>query len=272
MKKTMKWAGIVLGGLIALLFLAGVALYPIGMEKLTRTYPDIPVEMVDIPTGPDAAARGRDIAISWGCEACHGEDLSGMLFVDAPIIGTFSVPNLTSGEGGIGSAYTDIDWVRAIRHGVKPNSQIEIFMYDYYSTMSDPDLGALIAYLKQIPPVDSDYPPMRFGSIFPIAPAIGLFTPAAEVIDHSVPRPADPVPGATIEYGRYLSVTCAECHRTNLADKLEDWSQEDFVRALRTGVLPDGKQINPAMSLNIFGEMNDTEVAALWLYLKSLSR
>jgi hypothetical protein len=41
MKKIMKWTGSILGGLIALLVLAGVVLYPIGMEKLTQTYPSL---------------------------------------------------------------------------------------------------------------------------------------------------------------------------------------------------------------------------------------
>ncbi len=270
MKKIMKWTGIVLGGLIGLTLLAGLALYPSGMEKLTRSYPNIPVETVHIPADPDAVARGRHISIVWACAKCHGEGLSGMLLADDPILGTIPASNLTSGKGGIAKSYTDADWIRAIRHGVKPNSRVEVFMYDYYSTMSDRDLGALIAYLKQIPPVDSDYPATRFGPIFAIAPAVGLFTPAAELIDHGAPRPADPMPGATIDYGRYLSALCAECHGTSLADKLEKWKQEDFIRALQTGVLPNGKQISRAMPLKTYGEMNDMELAALWLYLQSL--
>jgi mono/diheme cytochrome c family protein len=179
MNKYVKRTGIVLGGLISLTLLAGLVLRPIGMKKLTRTYPDIPVETVNIPTDPDAVARGRQVSISQNCAECHGEDLSGTLFIDAPVIGTFSAPNLTSGEGGISNSYTDIDWVRAIRHGVKPNGRVEIFM-DGYSTMSDRDLGDLITYLKQIPPVDADYPATDYGAIFPIAPALGLFIPSVE--------------------------------------------------------------------------------------------
>jgi len=134
--------------------------------------------------------------------------------------------------------------------------------------MSDRDLGALNAYLKQIPPVDSDYPAMHFGPIVPIAPAVGLFTPAAELIDHDAPRPADPAPGATKEYGRYLSVICAGCHGNSVAGKLEKWNQEDFIRTIHTGVLPDGKQLGPTMSSKTFSEMNDMELSALWLYFR----
>jgi mono/diheme cytochrome c family protein len=227
------------------------------------------VEAVNIPTGSDAVTRGRHISIVWKCTECHGEDLSGILFTNDPFLGTISSSNLTTGKGGIANIYTDIDWIRAIRHGVKPDSRVEVFMYDY-STMSDRDLGDLIAYLEQIPPVDSDFSAMRIGPISAIAPAVGLFVPAAEQIDHSAPRPADPVPDITIEYGKYLSAICSECHGPSLAGKLGKWRQEDFIRAVRTGVLPDGKQISPAMPLKTFGEMNDMELAALWLYLQSL--
>ncbi|MBI3167068.1 MAG: cytochrome c [Chloroflexi bacterium] len=270
MKKIVKWASIVIGGLIVLAFLAGMALYSIGMKKLTQTYPNIQVEAIKLPTNPDAIANGRHIAVVWECTKCHGEDLSGKLITDDPILGTIPSSNLTAGEGGIAGIYTDIDWVGAIRHGVKPDGRVEVIMYNY-STMSDQDLGDLIAYLKQVPPVDSNHPAMSLGPILPIAPALGLLTPAAELIDHDAPRPVDTVQGATIEYGKYLSVLCTECHGnqpTGLATKVANWKQEEFIRAFQTGVLPNGKQLSPAMKN--FGEMNDAELTALWLYLQSL--
>lgn len=189
-----------------------------------------------------------------------------MLLTNDAILGMIPTPNLTAGTGGIGGAYSDTDWVRAIRHGVKPDGRNESFMNNY-STLSDQDLGDLIAYLKQIPPVDAEYPAMRLGPIVPIAPAIGLGAPAAGEIDHAAPRPVDPVEGATIEYGKYLFAICSECHSTEVAGILENWSQEDFMRAFRTGVLPDEKPLPPAMPLKTFGELNDMELTALWLCL-----
>ncbi len=266
MKSIIKWTAIVLGGLIGLAALAGVALYPGGKKTLTRTYADIPVETVAIPSGAEAVRRGEHVASIWGCTKCHGEDLSGTLLANDAFLGTIPAANLTSGKGGIGKSYSEADWVRAIRHGVKPDSRGEVFMYNY-SRLSDQDLGALIAYLKQIPPVDTAYPAMHLGPIVPLAPAVGLFRPAAEMIDHAARRAADPVEGATVEYGKYLFAICGECHSTKVASELEDWSQEDFMRTFRTGVLPDGKKLTPAMSLKNFGELNDTELAALWFYL-----
>lgn len=263
MKRLVKGIGVAFGGVIGLALLSGVILYPIGMGKLTRSYPSIRVEALSIPSDPDSVVHGKHVASVWGCNKCHGENLGGILLDNDPFLGTIPASNLTSGEGGIAQFYSDADWIRAIRHGVKRDGRGENFMYEY-STMSDRDLRDLIAYLKQIPRVDSDYPAEHLGPILAVASAVRLFTPTVERIDHSSPRPADPVPGATIEYGKYLSAICFECHSPNLASKVGNWKQQDFIRAVRTGVLPNGKQLGPAMKS--FGEMNDTELTALWYY------
>jgi cytochrome c553 len=266
MKKLLRCSTIVLGAGIGLLFLTGLVLYAIGMNKLTRSYPDIPVETISIPTDSNAITRGEHIAVTWSCTYCHGDDLSGKLIEENSLMGTIPATNLTSGSGGIGNSYADIDWIRAIRHGVKPDGRVEIMMNNYY-TMSDQDLGDLIAYLKQIPPVDSNLPALHVGSILPLAPAIGYLVPAAEQIDHDAPRPADPAPGATVEYGGYLSGICMGCHSANLGSKVVGWSQEDFLRMMRTGVFPDGGQLGSGMPL--YDDMNETELTALWLYFET---
>jgi cytochrome c553 len=275
MKKIIRWTGFIIGSFIGLILLTSLVLYPIGKKKLTRSYSGIQVESVRIPTDADAIARGRHVSVIWACTNCHGEDLSGKLFTRDPIGGTIptfgAIPasNLTSGKGGIARSYTDVDWIRAIRHGVKPNNKPEIFMY--VTTMSDQDLGDLIAYLKQIPPVDSDSSAIKWGPIIPIASAIGIFPPVAGSINHNAPHPTDPAPGATIEYGRYLSAICAECHVNGVANAVKKWKQEDFIRTLHTGIALDGKQIGPTMSSKTFREMNDMELSALWLYFRTQS-
>ncbi len=174
MGRIMKWAGIVFVGLIVLGLLAGLALYPIGIQQLKRSDPGVPVEAIAVPSGTDAIARGKHVAIERACDECHGADLSGKLLADVPIVGTIPATNLTSGKGGAATSYSDADWVRAIRHGVKPDGRSEFFMYDY-SRVSDQDLGALIAYLKQVPPVDSDYPAMHVGPLSAIV--LGVWHP-----------------------------------------------------------------------------------------------
>ena len=271
MKKFIKWTSLVLGGLFMLSAFAGLVLYSIGMKKLNQTYPNIAVETVNIPTDADAVARGKHVATIWACTRCHGENLSGMKITNdplsgmVPLLGTIFAPNLTSGNGGIAASYTDTDWVRAIRHGVMRDGGVEVLMFDY-STMSAQDLGDLMAYLKQVPPFDTNYPEMRYGPILPVVFNIGLLSPAAEKIDHSASRPVDPVPAATVEYGGYLSVVCTACHGNLIGSVVKTWKQDEFIHTFQTGILSDGKQFGPTMSSSTFREMTDTELNALWLY------
>jgi len=271
MKNFIKWTAIVFGGLFVLIAISGLMLYPMGVKKLNQTYPNLVVETVDIPTDVDAITRGKHIATIWACTRCHGEDLSGMMIKSdplsglVPLLGKISAPNLTSGKGGVASSYTDTDWVRAIRHGVTPEGQGEVLMFDY-SIMSDRDLGDLIAYLKQLTSVDTNYPEMNDGPILPIVAAAGLLPPAATTIDHSAPHSANLTPDATVEYGRYLSVICISCHGNSVGNVVKNWKQDEFIQTFKSGVLPDGKQFGPTMSSNTSREMTDTELTALWLY------
>ena len=183
--------------------------------------------------------------------------------------GRIPASNLTTGNGGIATGYRETDWIRAIRHGVKQNGQGEIFMYDY-SAMSDKDLGDLIAYLKQLSPVDAKYPAIRYGPVFPVAVACGLFTPVAGSINHDVQHVPHPEPAINKAYGEYLFTGCRGCHSTGVTPKLQaKWSLDDFVKIMRQGVLPNGKTITKSMPVTTYGEMNDTELAALWNYLRS---
>jgi mono/diheme cytochrome c family protein len=270
MKRLLKGCVILLVAGMGLLLLAGFILYATGLQKLKRSYPVTSVETVTIPQDADAVAHGKHIAIIWSCTKCHGDDLGGKLIANSSFSGIIPASNLTSGDGGIAASYSDADWVHAIRYGIKPNGRAEILMNNYW-TLSDQDLGDLLAYLKQLPPVNSNQPPMRFGIMTPIMAAIDYRTPAAERIDPNVPRPALITAGATIEYGQYLSAVCTECHQAkNIGVALKDWSQDDFVRAFHNGILPNGNHLDQAMPLKTYGELNQEELTALWLYFHSL--
>lgn len=55
------------------------------------------------------------------------------------------------------------------------------------------------------------------------------------------------------------------------AGNLGHWTYEGFATALRTGITPDGKVLDPAvMPWPMALEMTDTELEALWLYIRSL--
>src|SRR5262245_49806913 len=118
MKKFFKWAGIVLGSLLALLIVVFFVLAFKGRSMMNKTY-DVQVESLTIPTDSESISNGEHW-VKAECIGCHGDDLSGGPFFEAPF-GYFDAINLTPGEGGIGTEFSDEDWVRALRHGVKPD-------------------------------------------------------------------------------------------------------------------------------------------------------
>jgi hypothetical protein len=52
--------------------------------------------------------------------------------------------------------------------------------------------------------------------------------------------------------------------------ELAGWSESDFIQAMRTGVTPDGQEMDPFMPWKNISKMTDDELKALWMYLQSL--
>jgi mono/diheme cytochrome c family protein len=294
MKKIIKIIGIVLGGLVGVLLLAGVVLYFIGNSRLNKTY-DIPPSNITLPTDAASIEFGKHRAETL-CEGCHGPDLSGIdNWFSAPPIGTIDSANLTSGEGGIGGEFTTEDYVRAIRHGIDRAGK-PIFMTAVSSTayLSDEDLGAIIAYLKTIPPVDHTIRGRHFTPLARILLAAGVLGKLpAESVSHEIHVVA-PARGATTEYGEYLVNTndCHVCHGQNLnggsypdptikkispnltpGGELGFWTEEQFINTIRTGKTPGGHELNPEfMPWKNYRLFQDDELKAIWSYLQSLPK
>lgn len=119
MKATLHWAGIAVGVVAGLLILGILVLYSAGRMRLNKKY-EVPPEMIAIPNDAESLNEGKRIFQYRGCEACHGEQLQGLIYLDNPAIGQVITPNLTSGQGGIGAQRTDKDLIRAIKHGIRP--------------------------------------------------------------------------------------------------------------------------------------------------------
>lgn len=118
MNRYLKWTGISLGGLLGLAIVIIVVLMLVGGARFNRTY-DIPVAAINVPTDPASVARGKHLVEAIAlCQECHGDNLAGDTVIDDPVFARIVASNLTPGRGGIGGTYSDIDYVRAIRHGV----------------------------------------------------------------------------------------------------------------------------------------------------------
>lgn len=294
MGKFLKWIGKLLVSLIGLLLIAVIVLYALGTGRLNKKF-SVTAEALPIPADAASVARGEHFA-QIQCQGCHGDNMAGGLkFFDDPAFGVAYAPNLTPGKGGLGGSLSDADYIRAIRHGIRPDGTPMLVMPNtalYH--LSDEDLGAVIAYAKSLPPVDNvvEGPP-TLRILGRVLAGAGQLPPlAAEAIDHTGPRPVAPQRGATAEYGDYLvaSIGCSQCHGPQLSGghppepdappapnltpggELLGWTGADFTKAMRAGLTPGGRQLNEAMPWKNFGHMTDDELTAVWLYLHSLPK
>jgi len=295
MKKIFRRIGIMLGSLVGLIMVVGVILFLMGNARLNKTY-DFPPSNITVPTNAASIAYGKHWAESL-CEGCHGADLSGIenWFEGGPL-GTIDSANLTSGDGGVGQEFTsDEDYVRAIRHGIDPEGK-PLFMPAVASTahLSDDDLGAIIAYIKSVPPVDHKTNGKQFTPLAKILYVAGMLPQLpVEVVSHETQVTA-PEPGVSAEYGEYMVNThdCHLCHGPNLnggpfpnptitkispnltpGGELAFWTEEQFINTIRTGTTPSGHELDPElMPWKSFSLFTDDELKAVWVYLQSLPK
>lgn len=292
MKKVLKWLGIVLAGLAAIVLLVVAGIYIASEMRVNKTY-DIAVSPITLPTDAASIEEGARLTIIRGCNDCHDADFGGKVLIDDPMLGTFHTANLTSGAGSATNGFSVEDWDRAIRHGIDPEGKgVLIMPSNEFAALSDEQLGQIVAYLQTVPPVDREQPE-------PVARLLGrlLFLMGevpllpVESIDHTADPPAAIAPSASVEYGAYMVTTCIGCHQPNLAGgpipgaapgdppsanltpagNLANWTLEDFTHTLRNGVTPEDKALDPTqMPWTMTQHMTDVEIEAIWLYLNSL--
>lgn len=288
MRKALKWIGISLGGLIGLALVAGVVLAQIGRARLHDTY------QVTATLPPEALANasaemGARIAVTRGCTDCHAEGMKGKVFLDIPP-GLIVAPNLTKGLGGVGARYSNVgDWNRATRYGVRPDgSTLLPFMpYDFFNRLSDSDAASVALYLATLPPVDNVLPAAKVRPLGYIIMGLPSQSPSTKIAEIQKPRttPA-PASGPTAEYGQYIaSTTCVGCHSENMLggphydpagqfapglSHVGVWPTVDFIRALRTGVAPGGRQLTHWMPWKAYAQFTDDELTALHEYIKTI--
>jgi cytochrome c553 len=277
-------------GALAVLGVVGYGMaFTISDRKLAETH-DVAVAPLSIPDGADAIAWGGHLVRSVaGCRDCHGADLAGTVMGDDPVV-RLVAPNLTPGRGGIGGQLSTDDWVRAIRHGVRRDGRSLLVMPSYaYARLTDGDLGAMVAFLSQLPPVDHELPSTRVKPLGRAVIATGAFDnemAARKVPDRSAFDDVDP--GMSVAYGSYLATIsgCTSCHRADLKGgpygapaappvpdispaALADWDTDDFFRAMRQGLRPDGTELSESMPWRFLQGMTDDELHAIWLFLRS---
>ena len=251
------------------------------------------------------AQRGAYLAKAGGCVGCHTEatkdagPFAGGRAIESPF-GTFYGPNITPHPtAGIGSWKED-DFVRAMRHGKRPDGAhyYPSFPYASFTLITDVDLRDLWAYLRTFP--SSDRANRKHDLSFPFGwrPLLAAwkwlyFTPG--------PFSPDPARSAQLNRGAYLVTAlghCGECHtpRNFLAapeadrflaggemggkripnltpTRLKKWGDEELKEFLVSGLTPDGDAASEMMEeviRNTTSQLTPEDLAAMIAYLRTL--
>jgi len=165
----------------------------------------------------DTVEQGEYLVRAGGCFSCHtaagGQPLAGGRALSTPF-GTFYSPNITPDpETGIGG-WTDAQFLRALREGVRPDgaNYFPVFPYPSFTGITDSDALAIKAYLFSIPPVHRQNRPHDIG--FPLS---WRFLQIGWKMLFFKPGPFRPTPERSAGYNRgaYLITAlahCGECH------------------------------------------------------------
>jgi mono/diheme cytochrome c family protein len=202
-------------------------------------------------------------------------------------------PNISPDkETGIG-AWTDEEIKRAIiggisRHGRQLHPEMP---YHYFNLLSAPELKAMVMYLRSMPPVKNALPKMPNYVAGPNSPRVPM-----DSIQLTAPSDA-------IKRGQYLVrlAGCETCHtprnvegfikgmefaggsvfrhRNEEADAASNltpdptgigsYNEQQFIQIIRTGH-SGGRAINSAMPWHFYRNMTDSDLKAIFAYLKAL--
>ncbi|MBV8653021.1 MAG: cytochrome c [Alphaproteobacteria bacterium] len=264
------------------------------------------------PTTPDpaAAARGQYLANAANCVGCHTDkEHGGALFaggkaVDTPF-GAYYSHNITPDPvNGIG-AWSDADFLRALRRGVSPTGAhyFPAFPYTSFTRMTDDDIRDIHAYLLTLTPEPTKNRPHDVS--FPYDVRLTMVPWRMLYFTPGVFQP-DPNHDATWNRGAYLVTAvahCGECHTPrdflgaveddrafgggtlygpgakhapnitpDPADGIGKWSLDNIVTVLKFGQLPNGDFVSAPMSEVVTGtaKLTDADRMAIAVYVKSL--
>jgi mono/diheme cytochrome c family protein len=292
MYKWMKRTCVALAALAAL----GVATVVVGKqlgERKLRRVVKVSVAPLNTHVNGGYLEQGRYLFATRGCADCHGASGAGREVIRSGAMLIVS-PNISAGENSATKNYSGEDWVRTLRHGVKPDGRpIMIMPSEDYNRLTDDDLAAVIAYVRQLPPVPGRIRAIELPVAVKVLYAFGVVKDAAEMIDHNLPPEVPVKVEVSVAHGAYVAKTCIGCHGPTFSGGMipgapPEWpapanltpgsgsamvryrSPEVFMAMLRSGKRPDGSAISSVMPFGSLRQMNDTDVRALHSYLQSL--
>ena len=300
----MAWRRVVLmsiaATLAALVVAAVVALNLRGEAPLPATTEEVPATAAQV-------ARGAYLARVGSCAGCHtargGAAYAGGRGIETPFGKVFAgnlTPDVATGLG----AWSSADFWRALHHGRSRDGRLlyPAFPYPNYTQVTREDSDALYAYLRSLPAVAQPRTPHALR--FPFSTQAALAVWRALYFRPGQP-PEDLSRSAEWNRGAYLVQGlghCTACHTPRNALGAErkaqalgggtvagqgwyapaldmpaeagvaQWSLQDVVALLQTGVAPQGSVTGP-MAEVVFRStqhLTPTDARAIAVYLQAL--
>jgi mono/diheme cytochrome c family protein len=253
----------------------------------------------------ETIARGKTLTDTADCGNCHTADpakpFAGGKRIDTPFGGVYSANLTPDRDSGLG-AWSDDDFVRALRYGVDPDGSryYPAFPYPHFTKLIKPDVLAIRAYLATLAPVrNTPQPPeLRWPLNYRVLMRVWNFA-------FFRPGIFEPDQNKSAEWNRggYLvegAAHCGACHtprnffgaekrgqkfggglvdgwfapRLDGADRsgLKSWSADDIVEYLQSGRNAKSHAGGPMTEvvLNSTSRLSDGDVRAIAVYLKDV--
>jgi cytochrome c2 len=306
MKKTLMWLGravlaivLLVAGAAAYIHFAGIPSY-----RTQRVVFPVDVTTERVARGKRTVTM---LCANCHLDPATGA-LTGHAMTDAPgKFGMIYSQNITQDrEHGIGD-WTDGEIAYLIRTGIARDGRYTPPWMLKLPLLADEDLKDIIAFLRSDDPLVRPYrvpdrPPVPsfFTKLLTRVAFKPLPYPDRPVV---APHPSD-----RVAYGRYLMVAkldCYSCHSRDFAKQdplvpenslgffgggnrmtdrnhrpvytanltphatgLGSWTEEQFRRTLKMGLLPDGRPLRSPMTPR--PELTDDEIGAMWAYLRTV--
>jgi mono/diheme cytochrome c family protein len=280
-------------GIVVALAAAAVAYAEFGSRHKLNRVVTLNVQPVAAATSPAALERGKYLFNSRGCAECHGPNGAGKVMINS---GGFFVktPNITPAQGSVVADFTDLDWAKVIRHGVKPdNRPLLVMPSEDFARFTNDDVAAIIGYARSLPAAAGTPAEIRIPIPVRLFYALGFVRDAAEKIDHTLPPPQPIATTDVLAHGAYVANACMGCHNPHLSGgPIEggppDWppaanltpgedsaiprypTETAFAAMFKSGKRPDGSAISEVMPFGMLKEFSSEDVSAVYAYIKTL--
>jgi mono/diheme cytochrome c family protein len=238
----------VLSVIVALVVLVAIV---VALLNRSDSRPGAAPAIAGAPAAVDAVARGEYLVKAADCIACHtvpdsGKPFAGGVAFKLPF-GTIYSSNITADpQNGIGG-YSDDEFVRAVREGVRRDGRhlYPAFPYTSYTLLSRDDVLAIKAYLMTLPAIAQANRANDLGFPFNQRWAMAFWNAAFFKSQRFVPDASKPPQWNS---GAYLATAlghCGECHTPRNAgygiDQGKALAGEELAGWRAYNITPDAK-------------------------------